>query len=210
MVGVAALLLSASLAGAASASAFTNGSFETPGAPDPFSTLATGNTTINGWTVGLAGIDYIGNYWQASDGNSSLDMSALDAGSIRQTFDTILGQRYNVLFDLAGNFNPGYQDIKNLRVDAGGATYSDYAFDITGTGPSNMGWRTESYGFTAAGSSTTLTFTSLTHTAGGAALDNVRVSAAVPEPASWALMVIGFGGLGAALRSRRRLSTATA
>lgn len=28
---------------------------------------------------------------------------------------------------------------------------------------------------------------------------------AVPEPATWALMVLGFGGLGAALRSRRHL-----
>ena len=30
----------------------------------------------------------------------------------------------------------------------------------------------------------------------------------VPEPASWAMMLIGFSGVGAALRSRRRLSAA--
>jgi hypothetical protein len=30
----------------------------------------------------------------------------------------------------------------------------------------------------------------------------------VPEPATWALMVIGFGGLGVAMRSRRKLATA--
>jgi hypothetical protein len=29
-------------------------------------------------------------------------------------------------------------------------------------------------------------------------------SAAVPEPASWAMMLVGFGGLGAGLRARRR------
>jgi hypothetical protein len=28
--------------------------------------------------------------------------------------------------------------------------------------------------------------------------------AAIPEPASWALMIMGFGGVGAAIRSRRR------
>jgi hypothetical protein len=33
---------------------------------------------------------------------------------------------------------------------------------------------------------------------------------AVPEPATWAMMLVGFGGLGAALRMRRRVSTATA
>jgi hypothetical protein len=30
----------------------------------------------------------------------------------------------------------------------------------------------------------------------------------IPEPASWAMMLVGFGGVGAALRSRRRLPTA--
>ena len=32
---------------------------------------------------------------------------------------------------------------------------------------------------------------------------------AVPEPASWALMLVGFGGLGYALRSRRKLAKAS-
>ena len=32
----------------------------------------------------------------------------------------------------------------------------------------------------------------------------------VPEPASWALMIMGFGGVGAAMRSRRRTMAATA
>ena len=31
---------------------------------------------------------------------------------------------------------------------------------------------------------------------------------AVPEPANWALMLVGFGGLGVAMRSRRRLVAA--
>lgn len=42
------------------------------------------------------------------------------------------------------------------------------------------------------------------------AVDNIRfdlqapVLSAAPEPAAWALMLIGFGGMGAALRGRRR------
>jgi PEP-CTERM motif len=35
-----------------------------------------------------------------------------------------------------------------------------------------------------------------------------RVGGAVPEPAAWALMVVGFGGAGAALRRRRTLAHA--
>jgi hypothetical protein len=47
--------------------------------------------------------------------------------------------------------------------------------------------------------------------AGGASGGNVLVksvtlSGAVPEPATWGLMLVGFGGLGAALRRRRALA----
>jgi hypothetical protein len=38
--------------------------------------------------------------------------------------------------------------------------------------------------------------------------DLVAAQAVVPEPAAWALMLVGFGGLGAALRTRRRMLTA--
>jgi hypothetical protein len=38
----------------------------------------------------------------------------------------------------------------------------------------------------------------------GAANSVVNVLNAVPEPATWALMIMGFGGVGAMARSRRR------
>jgi len=41
-------------------------------------------------------------------------------------------------------------------------------------------------------------------------LDNVSVSAAVPEPATWALSIVGFGLLGATVRRRRQQAAATA
>jgi hypothetical protein len=41
--------------------------------------------------------------------------------------------------------------------------------------------------------------------------DNVNVvSGAVPEPASWALMLFGFGGVGTAMRSRRKAALSIA
>jgi hypothetical protein len=40
--------------------------------------------------------------------------------------------------------------------------------------------------------------------AGAFQLDNLVVNSAVPEPAGWATMMLGFGLAGAALRSRRR------
>jgi hypothetical protein len=47
-----------------------------------------------------------------------------------------------------------------------------------------------------------VTFSSLGYTYNQ--LDNVQVSGAVPEPASWALMLGGFGLVGGAMRSRKR------
>ena len=41
--------------------------------------------------------------------------------------------------------------------------------------------------------------------------NNVQVgTGAVPEPATWAMMLVGFGGLGVAMRSRRKQAAATA
>ncbi|HEY2049976.1 MAG TPA: PEPxxWA-CTERM sorting domain-containing protein [Caulobacteraceae bacterium] len=39
-------------------------------------------------------------------------------------------------------------------------------------------------------------------------LSGSLVTVAVPEPASWALMILGIGAIGAALRGRKRLATA--
>lgn len=64
------------------------------------------------------------------------------------------------------------------------------------------------FGFVTVASNTPLTFDELVFsaTANGTTgnFDNIQVSsaAAVPEPASWALMVSGFGMLGAALRRK--------
>ena len=48
---------------------------------------------------------------------------------------------------------------------------------------------------------------------GGFSLDNVVLTGergGVPEPASWALMILGFGGVGGSLRARRRMVAALA
>jgi hypothetical protein len=37
-------------------------------------------------------------------------------------------------------------------------------------------------------------------------LDNVTIGAAVPEPTTWAMLMLGFGAVGAVLRSRRRVA----
>ena len=190
---------------AAQAATITNGSFEAasvnPGGG--FVSLGFGSTAITGWTVGGAGIDYIGGYWQAADGQRSIDLSLNGAGSISQTIATVIGQSYNVTFALAGNPDGGPSTKLLLTLGTPGGLTQVNTFDTTGSTRADMNWTTFSYRFRAASTSTTLTFESGTNTPFGPALDQVAI-AAVPEPASWALMIAGVGFAGGALRTRRR------
>ena len=43
------------------------------------------------------------------------------------------------------------------------------------------------------------------HDSSGSLGGTVTITAAVPEPATWGMMLLGFPGIGMALRRRRRL-----
>lgn len=155
----------------------TNGSFETGTDPGVFTQLHAGdNTSIPGWTVVSGSVDYIGTYWESSDGDRSIDMTGSNGqpGAISQTFPTVAGHTYTAAFDLAGNPACG-PVVKTLNVDAGG-TPNTYTFDTTGKSLADMGWTQETFEFTATGANTTLTFTSLDSGFCGPALDNVVVT----------------------------------
>jgi choice-of-anchor C domain-containing protein len=184
--------------------AIVNGSFE-DGAFDPgsFTTLSAGDTAITGWLVGGAGVDYIGTYWQASQGSRSVDLSALGAGSLSQILGGLtIGQTYQVTFDLAGNPDAGAST--KVAVVTDGGTTTTYDFLQGANTKSSMGWTMHTFNFKATGENATLTFSSAEENAYGPALDNVSIFGAVPEPATWAMMIVGFGVVGASLRNRRR------
>ena len=73
------------------------------------------------------------------------------------------------------------------------------------------GWQLASFNFKADSTSQLLSFLAVGTPSANlppvAFLDGVSVTS-VPEPGVWALMMLGFGGLGAAARRRRRLAVA--
>lgn len=204
LLGLAA---TSSFGSAANAATIVNGGFETGVSPGNFTTLANGSPGINGWSVGGASIDYIGTYWNAYEGTRSVDLAGSGNGSISQVIATVVNQMYNVSFWVARNPAGGVTP-RNGFVDVGGAP-TLISFGNNGTTVTNMGWELRNFAFTASSASTTLTFSSDPATSGsnfGMALDNVMI-AAVPEPATWLMMLFGFGLIGGALRSRKKQMT---
>ena len=98
------------------------------------------------------------------------------AGGIAQTFATTFGRAYLVTFDFSGNPEGG-DPVKHMRVEAPGQS-QDYEFDTTGHSPTDLGWRTETFRFTATDSLATVEFFSLSESTSswGPLLDNVVVT----------------------------------
>ncbi|MEU3602475.1 choice-of-anchor C family protein [Streptomyces sp. NPDC006798] len=167
----------ASPAQAAALSRFDNGSFEYPLAPaNSFSTHAAGSS-LGPWRVGAGGIDLIDNgFWQAAEGDQSIDLNAGSPGSVAQTFTTVPGKTYTVSYSLAGNPEGVNQPVvKTGRALIDGQNFQDFTFDVTGKTRANMGYVNRQFTFTAGAAATTLGFVSSTTGAHGPVLDNVQV-----------------------------------
>lgn len=172
-----------------------------------------GPTTIwgpgNGVNNGLPAASPDGGNFIAADpsydNNSPLSQTidGLKAGGLyKVTFDWAAAQQYG--FD--GSTSEGW--TVNL---GSGPSQSTTAAAISNHGFS--GWKTASFIFQADGASDVLSFLSFANPSTGAPpfalLDGVSLTA-VPEPAAWAIMLVGFGGIGAAIRARRKQAAATA
>ncbi|HLZ84149.1 MAG TPA: PEPxxWA-CTERM sorting domain-containing protein [Caulobacteraceae bacterium] len=154
-------------------------------------------------SVDLVGPGFFGNL--AFSGNSvDLDGSTgtgfIPAGELQSVASLATGN-YTVSFLLAGN-------LRNAPNQTTVVSIGGQSIDVTP--PSNAQPYT-AYTLHFTGASGQVAFTDLgPATQQGDLLDNVVVSTAVPEPMTWALMLAGLGGVGGAMRSRRRTAAAAA
>jgi choice-of-anchor C domain-containing protein len=193
----------------AAAAGFVNGSFEAStcgAASGGFATVNAGNNCITGWTVDSGSVDYINGYWQAQDGVRSIDLAGSSPGTISQIFDTVAGHLYSVNYYLSGNPDGGALTKFGVVSAVNGSLIGSATFlGVQGASHSNMNYLPWNFTFTATGPTTKLSFSSAPSAGNfyGAALDSVSVTNAVPEPATWALLLLGFLGVGAMMRTKR-------
>ena len=198
-----ALVLAMAVGGAAhAANLVADSNFNTPFGGPTFTTESAG-TSFGPWTVTSGSVDLIGDYWQApTTGGGSVDVDGNSPGSFDQSINTGAG-KYTLTFDLSGNPD-GPPATKTLQVSVGGVTKT-FSYQIGSNTHSNMMYVPESLTFTTTGP-TLLTFASLDPSSSpyGPVVGDVSITAgAVPEPASWALMLLGIGAMGGAIRSER-------
>lgn len=197
------MAVSASNASALTVNLVNNGGFEADvvvgaGGFDNYTAV---NQGLSGWTIGLNNVDLVSStLWAPAAGTNSLDLNGLKKGELHQTLNTVVGQLYQLSFDLAGNFYNLDTPVKAMSVNVGGN--STYTFDATGKSASNMGWTNYVTNFYAVNPLTTLSFVSNITGNAGAALDNVSVTA-VPEPETYGMMLVGLGLVGLVARRRK-------
>lgn len=175
----------------------------------PGSPPATVWSPIYGAANGFTGISPTGGNFWSSDADPDYSVA------ISQTLTGLtIGAKYTVAFDWAGAQLdlPGYglfngPTTEGFKVSFGGQSQSTPVVSIASHGFS--GWMHENFVFTASSTTAVLSFLSGSGPQGlppQALLDGVSVT--VPEPATWAMMVIGFGAVGFATRRRRAAVTA--
>lgn len=152
----------------------------------------------------------LGGSFVAMDGDSSFQggNAAVPGSTVSQTVTGLMANtQYDVSFYWAGTqlINRSGPTTERLQVTFGDGSQSTRTVSVASGG--FTGWMQESLRFTASATSELLTFLSYGTPDGlppVALLDGVSVQAAVPEPASWALLGVGLLALARGARRRTR------
>jgi len=176
-----------------------------------------GNTPVGGqfgavtlWTQANGGASA----WDGANlgpGNFVAIDGAFHSGPITQNITGLtIGETYHLTFNyaFAQQFAFDGATTQNLTVSLGG--FSATTSDIVLPNHDFSGWSTASFDIVATATEQLLSFSSLAspQLPPFALVSNVSLTngGGVPEPGTWAIMLLGFAGLGAAARMRRRIT----
>lgn len=168
-------------------------------------------------------------FWGPANGNSNGLTGSTQGGNfigsdadrgfgapVSQTLTGLqVGRRYDVSFEWAAaqqfNFFGDTTEMWEVFLtDSGNNQIVNFQTELLSNPERGFqAWRDEMFSFVATESEHVLTFFANGGPAGlppFALLDNVVVTEAIPEPSTWAMLIAGFGLVGAAARRRRSVA----
>ncbi|MCK1636141.1 PEPxxWA-CTERM sorting domain-containing protein [Bradyrhizobium sp. 157] len=195
--------------GPAAAGLVLNGSFELgtfTGGNSLAQQIQPGESGLSGWTVSDAPLTWYASGWNNNPqqivltprtGNFGVNLADGTVNTIRisQTINLLAFQQYQLSF-WVGNYSAN-NGPAGLNVNITDGTSNTIPLSESVTAPStneSSTWIRFAFNFIADGTSNTISFNEVNGPS-YIGLDDVSI-AAVPEPATWAMMILGFAAVG--------------
>jgi hypothetical protein len=159
--------------------------------------------SADGWTTTAgAGIELQNNVAGASFSGARNDVFVELDSHNNSTMSRTIASPGQYLLEFLYSPRPGVRaDSNGVLVSLNGQALAPV---FQQQGGSNTLWSLKTVAFTATSANSVLSFAGAGRSDSyGGYVDNIRLTA-VPEPATWAMMILGFGAMGAVLRKRRR------
>lgn len=142
---------------------------------------------IDGPTLESFGSDMFGNNRDAAEGT----------GSFTDVFNFTLSAAWDANAEISTII------LRSKDIDFSSILLDGFGFDQVGFDPNTEVWQLDVSSLAAGPHSVTVNG-SISGPGGGAYSGTINVAPPVPEPATWAMMLLGFGAIGYAMRRRRR------